>query len=65
MAKQIELVRNAHGIIWAAIRLDPGEAYEFCDRCGCRMQACVAFFDGKQFLCPDCKGIAEALPAMA
>ncbi len=59
VADQIELVRRAHGTIWAAIKLDLREAYEFCDRCGCRMLAYRAFFDGKQFLCADCRSIAH------
>jgi hypothetical protein len=59
VAEQIDLVRKAHGTVWAAIKLDPREAYEFCDRCGCRMMAFQAFFDGKWFLCSDCRCIAE------
>jgi hypothetical protein len=37
VAEQIELVRRAHGRVWIAVKLDPMEVYEFCDRCGCRM----------------------------
>jgi hypothetical protein len=55
VAEQIELVRKAHGRVWIAVKLDPLEVYEFCDRCGCRMRAFRAFFDGAQFLCEDCK----------
>ncbi len=59
VAEQIDLVRRAHGTTWAAIELDPLEAYEFCDRCGCRMMAFRAFFDGKRFVCSDCRRIGE------
>ena len=52
---QIQLVRNAHGMVWVAVRLDPSEAYEFCDRCGSRMVATKSFFTGKEFLCADCR----------
>jgi len=55
VADQIELVRKAHGRVWIAVKLDPLEVYEFCDRCGCRMRAVRAYFDGEQFLCGDCK----------
>jgi hypothetical protein len=65
VAEQIDLVRKAHGTIWAAIKLDPREAYEFCDRCGCRMVAFRAFFDGTQFLCADCRSIAQADAALS
>jgi hypothetical protein len=60
VAEQIELVRRAHGRVWIAVRLDPLEVYEFCDRCGCRMRAFRAFFDGEKFLCSDCKDGAPA-----
>jgi hypothetical protein len=53
--EQLELVRKAHGAVWIAVRLDPREAYEFCDRCGTRMVAFRAFFDGQKFFCPDCR----------
>ncbi len=53
--EQIHLVRNAYGMVWVAVRLDPSEAYEFCDRCGSRMLAVRAFFDGKEFLCATCR----------
>lgn len=60
VAEQIELVRRAHGRVWIAVKLDPMEVYEFCDRCGCRMRAFRAYYDGKQFLCADCKNTAPA-----
>jgi hypothetical protein len=54
--EMLELVRKAHAIVWIAVRLDPREAYEFCDRCGSRMTAWMTFFTGTQFLCADCQG---------
>ncbi len=53
--ERIEMVRRAHGRVWIAVRLDSREVYEFCDRCGHRMRAFRAFFDGQQFLCSDCR----------
>ncbi|HVM51510.1 MAG TPA: hypothetical protein VMU04_25990 [Candidatus Acidoferrum sp.] len=58
VAEQIELVRRVHGRVWIAVKLDPLEIYEFCDRCGCRMRSFRAYYDGKQFLCADCRNAA-------
>jgi len=55
VAEKIELVRKVHGRVWIAVRLDPREVYEFCDRCGRRMRAFRAYFDGQRFLCEDCR----------
>ena len=55
VAERIELVRKAHGRVWIAVKLDPREVYEFCDRCGRRMRALRTFFDGQHFLCGDCR----------
>ena len=59
VAEQIELVKRAHGMVWIAVKLDPREAFEFCDLCGSRMVAPRAYFDGTQFLCKDCKTAAR------
>lgn len=61
VAEQINLVRKVHGMIWIAVRLDPRETYEFCDRCGSRTLPANAYFDGKQFLCRDCQRDTEAV----
>jgi len=60
VAEQIDLVRRAHGKVWIAVKLDPREAYEFCDRCGCRIVAYRAYFDGTQFLCADCRDLTPS-----
>lgn len=54
VAERIELIRKSQGRVWIAVKLDPREVYEFCDRCGRRMRALKTFFDGQQFLCGDC-----------
>jgi hypothetical protein len=61
VAERIELVRKAHGRIWIAVRLDPREIYEFCDRCGARMLAFRMFFDGQRFLCGDCRSSRDGV----
>jgi hypothetical protein len=55
VAEQIRLVRRVYGKVWVAVRLDPSEAYEFCDRCGGRMTSVEAFFDGSQIFCWECR----------
>ena len=55
VAGTIELIRQAHGRVWTAVKLDPNEVYEFCDRCGRRMRAFKTFFDGQRFLCGVCR----------
>jgi len=52
--ERIELVRKAQGKVWVAVRVDPREVYEYCDRCGRRMRPLRTFFDGHEFLCADC-----------
>ncbi len=54
VAEQLDLIQNAYGSAWAAVRADPREAYEVCDRCGRRIVSFKTFFDGKQFLCAEC-----------
>ena len=54
VAETIEMIRQAHGRVWIAVKLDPREVYEFCDRCGRRMRAFRTFFDGRRFLGGDC-----------
>jgi hypothetical protein len=60
VAETIELVRKAHGRAWKAVKLDPQEVDEFCDRCGCRIQALQIYFDGRRFLCANCKKTASS-----
>jgi hypothetical protein len=59
VASILGLIQKCHGVVWIAVQLDPQEAYEFCDRCGARMTAFGAFFDGARFLCPACRKTAR------
>ena len=59
--EMLSLVKNAHGIVWIAVKLDAREAYEFCDRCGSRMTALAAFFNGSEFLCEGCRDERSSL----
>jgi hypothetical protein len=61
--EQLRLVRRVYGTIWIAVKLDPQETFEFCDRCGTRMTAQHAVFDGRQFLCRECVASLRQLSA--
>ena len=53
--EMLSLVKNAHHLVWIAVKLDATEAYEFCDRCGRRMTTLASFFNGMEFLCGPCR----------
>ncbi len=61
--EQLDSIRRTQNRDWKAVRLDPREVYEVCDRCGCRMMAMTVFFDGTQYLCQECRKTSEAAPA--
>jgi hypothetical protein len=54
--EQLDSMRAARGSAWVAVRLDPREAYEICDRCGRRVMSFRALFDGARYLCDECSG---------
>ena len=51
----LRLVQKSNGRVWIAVKLDPHESSEFCDRCGTRLPAYNMFFDGSQVVCPACR----------
>ncbi len=53
--EQLEILKSRHGLDLAAVPVDPRERYESCDRCGDRVMSFRIFFDGKEYLCPDCR----------
>jgi hypothetical protein len=55
VAEQLEVIARAHGIALAADPVPPEEIYETCDRCKELFMPFMIFFDGKQFLCADCR----------
>ena len=56
------LFRNRLGFDLHPVPLPPEEVYEACDDCQCLLTPRQIFFDGRQFLCPDCKAAVEAQP---
>lgn len=60
---QLEAVRQSQGLILEAVHVASHELHETCDRCDGTVAPINAFFDGKQFLCPDCS--PQGAPALA
>ncbi len=59
--EQLEILEQSHGITLIALPLDPRERYESCDRCGARLMAFKIYYDGRQYLCPECRTVAAQL----
>ncbi len=51
---QLERIRKSHGLVLEAVHVASHELCETCDRCKKAMLPTIAYFDGKQFMCPDC-----------
>ena len=49
-------LRNVTGLVFEALPLKLEEVFETCDGCGQMVIPLMAFFDGKKFLCLDCRG---------
>lgn len=62
VASILDLIKSTYGAVWIAVKLDPSEAYEFCDRCGARVVCQRAYFNGTQFLCAGCQNDRPAWP---
>jgi len=57
--EQLEMIGRTHGIALAPDPVPPEEIYETCDRCKELFMPFMTFFDGKQFLCADCRGLVS------
>ncbi len=51
---QLEIIGQLHGVALEAVHVAATELCETCDRCQESVLPTIAFFNGKQFLCPDC-----------
>ena len=61
--EQLEMIGRTHGITLAAEPVPPEEIYEKCDGCNDFFMPFMTFFDGKLFLCPDCRrGVSGRFP---
>jgi hypothetical protein len=55
VAEQIEEIWKSQGISLAAEPVPLEEIYETCDQCHDQFMPFMTFFDGKRFLCNDCR----------
>jgi hypothetical protein len=53
--EQLEVIRKAEGIHLEPEPVPLNEIYEMCDRCKDLFMPFMTFFDGKSFLCEDCR----------
>lgn len=64
--EQLEALEYQHGLVLNTVTLDPRDRYEICDHCGTRLMSVRTFFDGAEYLCPEChekKVLAERFKA--
>ena len=52
---QLEAIQKTQGVSLAADPVPLDEIYERCDRCKELFTPFMTYFDGKRFLCPDCR----------
>lgn len=55
VAEQLATLQRTEGIALAVEPVPPEEIYERCDRCQDLFMPWMIVFDGKQFLCRDCR----------
>lgn len=60
--EQLAFLRKWHGLVLEAEPVPANEVYEACDCCHRLVMPFKVFFDGKNFLCPDCRAKAAARP---
>ena len=57
--KQLAAIQKTQGVSLAADPVPLDEIYETCDRCKELFIPFMTFFDGKRFLCADCRRAAS------
>ena len=53
--EQLEIIRQSQGLNLQAEEVDPIEVLESCDRCHSWFSPFSIFFDGRTFLCTECR----------
>ncbi len=61
VAEQLEILARTQGIALEAEPVPPEEIYERCDRCQDLFMPWMTYFDGKQFLCTECRSRKRGL----
>jgi hypothetical protein len=59
VAEQLEAVRETQGLALEAVPIPVEEIYEMCDRCKEFFMPFMVFFDGRTFMCADCRNRAK------
>jgi hypothetical protein len=60
VAEQLQRLQQTRGIVLAPEPVDLRDAWETCDRCGRSLAFEEAYFNGREFLCPECRvGMAD------
>ena len=65
VSEQLDTLQKIHGVALTPDPVPPEEIYETCDRCQELFMPFMTFFDGKQFLCADCRRRASTRAARA
>ena len=55
VAQQLEQLRKSNGAVLEAVPVPMEEVYEVCDGCKELFPPAMVLFDGKVFLCADCR----------
>jgi len=55
IGEQLEGLRRDQGIFLVIEKVDPKDIHESCDECEQLVAPSKAFFDGRKFLCADCR----------
>lgn len=55
VAEQLEVLRQTAGAVLEAVPVPMEEVYEICDGCKEFFAPVMVFFDGRVFLCADCR----------
>ncbi len=58
--EQLEAIQRTQGVTLAADPVPPEEIYESCDRCNELFMPFMTYYDGKFFLCGDCRKLVRA-----
>ena len=61
---QLETIQRAHGLILEAVNIAAHDLCETCDRCNDTLLPTIAFYNGKEFLCPNCSRTGLSGPAI-
>ena len=58
--EQLKKIEQKYGLVLVADPVPAEEIYETCDRCKEFFMPVMTFFDGKRFLCADCRKRSSA-----